>query len=178
MDREHLIVIGNGMAGVVTVEHVLMKEWVEKSRRVIVIGGGILGIEAASGLINQGLEVTIVHLMDRLMETYIDNHSGELLKREITRLGIEVLTGYCAEEIITEDRKVRGVYFSNGRAYEADMVVIATGIKPNTDLAREAGLEVKRGIIVNDFMQTSHPDIYAAGECAEHRGKLYGIAIT
>jgi len=154
---------------------ILMREWAVQSRKVMVIGGGLLGIEAAYGLMRQGLEVTIAHLMDYLMETYLDSQSGEMLKREITKLGIRVLTGHCAEEIIIENGKVRGVYFSNGEPYEADMVVIATGIRPDIGIAKEAGLKVNRGIEVNDFMETSHPDIYAVGECAEHRGKLYGI---
>lgn len=170
---------GNIYPGVFTFRElkdaILMKEWAVQSRKVMVIGGGLLGIEAAYGLMKQGLEVTIAHLMDYLMETYLDPQSGELLKKEITKLGIQVLTGHCAEEIIIENGKVRGVYFSNGEPYEADMIVIATGIKPNIGIAKEAGLKVNRGIEVNDFMETSHPDIYAVGECAEHRGKLYGI---
>ncbi len=151
-----------------------MTQWAHKSRKAIVIGGGLLGIEAASGLIRQGVDVAIVHLVDRLMEMQVDAAASETLKREITKLGIQVLLGYSAEEIIVHNDRLEGVVFSNGKALEADMIVIATGIRPNVQLARDAGLAVNRGIVVSDYMQTSHPDIYAVGECIEHRGKVYG----
>lgn len=152
-----------------------MIEWAQKSRKAIVIGGGLLGIEAAKGLINQGLEVTVVHLLDRLMEMQLDISASNMLKREIEKMGIRVLLEHCADEIITHNRHVNGVCFTNGRAHEADMVLITTGVRPDVDLARDAGLAVNRGIVVSDFMMTSHPDIYAVGECIEHRDKVYGI---
>ena len=152
-----------------------MIQWAQKSRKAIVIGGGLLGIEAASGLIRQGLDVTIVHLVDRLMEMQLDSTGAEILKREITKLGIRILLSHSAEEVIINDNRPAGLLFTNGNAHDADMIVIATGIRPNVKLARDAGLAVNRGIVVSDYMQTSHPDIYSVGECIEHRGKVYGL---
>ncbi len=152
-----------------------MMQWARKSRKAIVIGGGLLGLEAARGLINQGLDVSVAHLMDRLMEMQLDPASAEILKKEISRLGINILLSHSADEIITDGDDVAGVRFTNGSAYEADMVIIAAGIRPNTTLASDSGVLVNRGIVVDDFMQTSVPGIYAVGECVEHRGKVYGI---
>ncbi len=151
-----------------------MISWAQKCRKAIVIGGGLLGLEAARGLIRQGVEVTVVHLMDRLMDMQLDAAAAAILKKEINKLGINVLLGHCADKVIGNGR-VEGLRFTNGKVYQADMIVIATGIRPNVELAREAGLDVNQGIVVNDYMQTSNPDIYAVGECAEHRGKVYGI---
>lgn len=152
-----------------------MMEWAQKSRKAIVIGGGLLGLEAARGLINQGLEVTVVHLMDRLMEMQLDSTAAEILKKEMSRLGINVLLSHSADEIITEGGNITGVRFTNGSAYEADMVVVATGIRPDVKLAVDSGITVNRGIVVDDYMQTSVTDIYAVGECVEHKGQVYGI---
>ena len=152
-----------------------MIEWAHSSRKAIVIGGGLLGLEAARGLVKQGLEVTVAHLMDRLMEVQLDSAAADILKKEITRLGIQALLSHCADEIIMEDGDLKGIHFTNGNIHEADMIVIATGIRSNVRLAKEAGLTVNRGIIVNDYMETSVPDIFAVGECVEHRGTVYGI---
>lgn len=152
-----------------------MMEWARRSRKAVVIGGGLLGLEAAKGLINQGMDVTVAHLMDRLMEMQLDSASAGILKQEISRLGIHVLLNHSADEIITDGEDIAGVRFTNGSAYEADMVVIAAGIRPNINLAEDSGILVNRGIIVNDYMQTSVPGIYAVGECVEHRGKIYGV---
>jgi len=152
-----------------------MMEWAHKSRKAMVIGGGLLGLEAARGLVNQGMDVTVAHIMDRLMEMQLDAASAEILRQEITRLGINVLLSHSADEVITVGEEIKGVRFSNDSAYEADMVVIAAGIRPNTSLAADTGISVNRGIVVDDYMQTSVPGIYAVGECVEHRGKIYGI---
>ncbi len=146
----------------------------KQCRRVAVIGGGLLGLEAGRALVQRGLNVTIFHLVDRLMELQLDDESGLILKKEIERLGMTVHLNHSAVEIIGEG-SVEGVAFSNGKAYEADMAVISTGIRPNVELAKNAGIHIKRGIIVNDQMETSHSGIYAVGECVEHRGKTYGI---
>ena len=152
-----------------------MIQHAQKSRKAIVIGGGLLGIEAASGLIRQGVDVTIVHLVDRLMEMQVDAAGSEILKKEVSRLGIQIVLGSCADEVITGNGHLEALHFTDGSTRAADMIVIATGIRPNVPLAKDAGLSVNRGIIVNDTMQTSHPDIYAVGECVEHRGTIYGI---
>ncbi|MBI5180560.1 MAG: NAD(P)/FAD-dependent oxidoreductase [Nitrospirae bacterium] len=151
-----------------------MISWAQKCRKAIVIGGGLLGLEAARGLIHQGVEVTVVHLMDRLMDMQLDAAAAAILKKEINKLGINVLLEHCADKVIGNG-SVEGLRFTNGKVYQADMIVIATGIRPNVELAREASLDVNHGIVVNDYMQSSNPDIYAVGECAEHRGKVYGI---
>ncbi len=144
------------------------------SKKAVVIGGGLLGLEAARGLLNQGQQVTVAHLMDRLMEVQLDAVGGQFLKREIEKLGIEVLLSTNTEKIMG-DEWVDGVLFKDGSIVPADMVVIACGIRPNVELARKAGLKVNRGIVVNDHMETSDPSIFAVGECVEHREKVYGL---
>ena len=144
------------------------------AKRAIVIGGGLLGLEAARGISNRQVPVTVVHLMDRLMDVQIDEVGGQFLKREIEKLGIKVLLGKNTAKILGEDQ-AEGVLFKEGDIEEADMVVIACGIRPNVELGKKAGLQVGRGIVVNDFMETSDPSIFAVGECVEHRGKVYGL---
>jgi len=153
------------------------RELLDKSRpglKVAVIGGGLLGLEAARGLQVRGCEVTVVHLMDSLMERQLDPTGGEYLKRKIESLGIRVMLPKQTAALFGNGH-VDGLRFANGEELDADLVVIAAGIRPNTELARKAGLEVKRGIIVNDYMETSDPNIYAVGECTEHRGQTFGL---
>jgi nitrite reductase (NADH) large subunit len=149
----------------------------EKSRpglRAVVIGGGLLGLEAARGLQVQGCEVTVVHLMDTLMERQLDALGGQYLRRKIEQLGVRVILGAQTKAMLGNG-KVEGLCFASGEEIEADLVVIAAGIRPNAELGRKAGLEVRRGIVVNDYMETSRPDIYAVGECTEHRGETFGL---
>ena len=146
----------------------------KNSKKAVVIGGGLLGLEAARGILNQKVKVTVVHLADRLMEMQLDEVGGQFLKREIEKLGITVLLNKNTSKIMGND-KVDGVMFKDGYIEEADMVVIACGIRPNMELAKKAGLQVNRGVVVNDYMETSDPNIFAVGECAEHRGKVYGL---
>ncbi|HEX9881239.1 MAG TPA: FAD-dependent oxidoreductase [Hyphomicrobium sp.] len=142
--------------------------------RAVVIGGGLLGLEAAYGLKKAGAEVTIVHLMDRLMERQLDACSAAMLKSAMEALGINVLLN--AESVAVQGRrKVGGLRLADGRVVECDLVVMAAGIRPRAGLARLADLKVNRGIVVDDRMQTSAPDIYAIGECAEHQGICYGL---
>jgi nitrite reductase (NADH) large subunit len=140
----------------------------------VVIGGGLLGLEAARGLQVQGCKVTVVHLMGTLMERQLDPAGGRFLMAKMKELGIRVLLGRSTTAI-RGGRSVEGVEFSDGELLDANLVVVAAGIRPNVDLARKAGLTVKRGIVVNDFMETSDPDIFAVGECVEHRGICYGL---
>jgi nitrite reductase (NADH) large subunit len=140
----------------------------------VVIGGGLLGLEAARGLQVQGCHVTVVHLMGTLMERQLDPPGGRFLMAKMKELGIKVLLGRSTAAI-RGDRRVEGVELSDGEHLDASLVVVAAGIRPNVDLARKAGLTVKRGIVVNDFMETSDPDIFAVGECVEHRGVCYGL---
>ena len=143
-------------------------------KRVVVIGGGLLGLEAAYGLAKAGASVTLVHLMDRLMERQLDAPAAALLKSLVEAKGIEILLNANTARIIGENR-VEGVELSEGRRIAADAVIFAAGIRPNVMLAREAGIAVNRGIIVDDRLQTGASDIFALGECAEHRRICYGL---
>ncbi len=149
-------------------------EYCKKAKRAVVIGGGLLGLEAARGIANQGVQVAVVHIMDRLMDVQLDTVGGQFLKREIEKLGIEVLLNKNTARILGESH-VDGVLFKDGTVTGADMVVVACGIRPNADIAKSAGFKVNRGIVVDDWMRTSEPDVYAVGECAEHREKVYGL---
>jgi nitrite reductase (NADH) large subunit len=149
----------------------------EKAReglRTVVIGGGLLGLEAARGLQLRGCDVTVVHLMETLMERQLDSTGGAYLQRKIESLGIRVMLAKQTAAICG-NRHVEGLRFATGEELEADLVVIAAGIKPNVDLARGAGLHVRRGIMVDDHMRTSDSDIFAVGECTEHRGQTFGL---
>jgi len=146
-----------------------------KSRgSAVVIGGGLLGLEAAAGLREQGMDVTIVHLMPTLMERQLDRAAGYLLKEAVEARGIRVLTGANTKEIYGAG-KVEGVRLEDGTEIPASLVVMAVGIRPNAGLARQAGLEVNRGIVVDAGMRTSDPDIFAIGECAEAAGQCFGL---
>ena len=142
--------------------------------KAVVIGGGLLGLEAARGLQVRGCDVTVIHLMDSLMERQLDPTGGEYLRRRIENLGIRVMLPKQTAAILGNGHAA-GLQFASGEALDAELVVIAAGIKPNADLARRAGLEVNRGIVVNDFMESSDPNIFAVGECTEHRGQTFGL---
>jgi len=147
---------------------------VAKPTRVVVIGGGLLGLEAAYGLAKCGAVVTVVHLMDRLMERQLDARAAHMLLNEVKARGVEVLLG--AETTMVEGRRrVEAVRLSDGRRIRADLVVVAVGVRPNVEVARSAGLEINRGILVNDCLASSVPGIYAIGECAEHKSQCYGL---
>lgn len=143
-------------------------------KRVVVIGGGLLGLEAAYGLAKAGSHVTLVHLMDRLMERQLDTPAGALLKRLVEAKGVRVMLEASTSHIVGE-AAVEGLAFADGTTIPTDAVIFAAGIRPNAGLAKEAGLSVNRGIVVDDRMQTSAAGIYALGECAEHRGTCYGL---
>ncbi len=151
-----------------------MLEAARTHKRAVVIGGGLLGLEAAWGLKQRGMSVALVHLMPTLMERQLDVAAGQLLQRDLDRRGIAFFTDGQTEEI-TGTERAEGVQLADGRYISADLVVLAIGIRPNIDLARAAGLEVNRGIVVTDDMRTSDPDIFAVGECVEHRGQVFGL---
>ena len=142
--------------------------------KAVVIGGGLLGLEAARGLQVQGCEVTVVHLLETLMNVQLDMTGGEYLQQKMEQLGVRVLTSRVTRRLLGEGT-VEGIEFANGELLEADLVVIAAGIRPNADLGRKAGVTVNRGIVVNDYMETSDPRVFAVGECVEHRGQVYGL---
>jgi nitrite reductase (NADH) large subunit len=142
--------------------------------KAVVIGGGLLGLEAAYGLAKAGTQVSVVHLMDRLMERQLDPQASEMLRAQMLSKGIPVhLNAETAG--ITGSRHAESVVLKDGREITANLVVVAAGIRPNVDLAQSAGLDIGRGVVVDDRMQTSKAGIYAIGECAEHRGIAYGL---
>ncbi|MBO6719213.1 MAG: NAD(P)/FAD-dependent oxidoreductase [Rhizobiaceae bacterium] len=142
--------------------------------RAVVIGGGLLGLEAAAGLRERGMEVTVLHLMPTLMERQLDPAAGYLLQRAVEERGIKVITK-ASTKAIHGDGKVESVELENGTIIPASLVVMAAGIKPNAALAKETGLAVNRGIVVDGGMRTSDPDVFALGECAEVDGRVYGL---
>ena len=142
--------------------------------KAVVVGGGLLGLEAARGLQMQGCDVTVVHLPETLMERQLDPTGGAYLLKKISELGVKVLLGRNTKAIAGHGT-VEGVEFSDGSRVEAELVVVAAGIRPSIELGRRAGLRVNRGIIVNDHMETSAPDVFAVGECVEHNGICYGL---
>jgi nitrite reductase (NADH) large subunit len=173
-----LPVPGNNLPGVITyrdLDDVNAMLLAAQSRdKAVVIGGGLLGLEAAAGLRERGMEVTVLHVMPTLMERQLDPAAGYLLQKAVEARGIEVITRADTKAILGEKR-VRGVELKDGRVIPASLVVMAVGIRPNVSLAQEAGLAVGRGILVDPFMRTSDPSILALGECAEVDGRTYGL---
>ncbi|MBS0640566.1 MAG: NAD(P)/FAD-dependent oxidoreductase, partial [Proteobacteria bacterium] len=169
---------GHTLPGVISFRDIAdvdtMLEVSRTHRRAVVIGGGLLGLEAANGLLRNGMDTTVLHLMPTLMERQLDPVSAGLLKADLTNRGMTVLTEANTKAILGEDR-VTGVELADGTVLEADLVVMAVGIRPNVALAKDAGLAVGRGVQVDDGMCTSDPAVYAVGECVEHRGAVFGL---
>ncbi len=143
-------------------------------KKAVVIGGGLLGLEAANGLMKNGMDVTVVHLMDILMERQLDKPAAGLLKESLVQKGMQFLMEAQTAAILGDER-VTGVKFADGSEVEADLVVMAVGIRPNIELAQKAGIYCERGIVVDDTMQTFDPKIYSVGECVQHRNNCYGL---
>jgi nitrite reductase (NADH) large subunit len=169
---------GLGLAGVCAFRDIAdvnkMLAAAKTHKRAVVIGGGLLGLEAAWGLKQRGMSVALVHLMPTLMERQLDAAAGQLLQRDLDRRGIAFFTDGQTEEI-TGTTHAEGVQLADGRFIPADLVVLAIGIRPNIELAKQARLDVNRGIVVSDDMRTSDPDIFSVGECVEHRGQTFGL---
>ncbi|MDQ0504093.1 nitrite reductase large subunit NirB [Xanthobacter agilis] len=151
-----------------------MLEIAKQGGRAVVIGGGLLGLEAAYGLRRRGMAVSVVHLMPTIMERQLDPAAAYLLEKALTERDISILTQANTKAILGQG-KAEGVALADGRVLPADLVVMAVGIRPSARLAKEAGLTVNRGVVVDDGMRTSDPAIFALGECAEHRGQCYGL---
>jgi len=143
-------------------------------RKAVVIGGGLLGLEAANGLSRRGMDVTVVHLLDTLMERQLDASAAALLKSSLESRGLKFHMPAKTAAIVGETRAA-GVRFADGSELAADLVVMAAGVRPNIDLARSAGLRCDRGILVDDTLQTFDPSIYAVGECVQHRNHTFGL---
>ncbi len=177
--RPHIPSIpGTHLAGVFTFRNMTDAQHLQarqvRSRRVVVIGGGLLGLEAARAMQRQHTEVVVIEHTNHLMNRQLDTASAELLREHIMGKGVRVLLQESVKEIVG-GYQVKGIRLRSGKEIECDTVIISTGIKPNIDLALNARLSVGRGIRVNDQMQTNDPAIYAVGECAEHRDHIYGL---
>ncbi len=146
----------------------------KSGKNAIVIGGGLLGLEAANGLMEQGMNVKVVHIMDTLMERQLDEPAAKMLQANLEERGLEFLMG-AQTESIQGNGKVEKVCFKDGTEVDADIVVMAVGIRPNFELAKQVGIHCERGIVVNDTMQTFDPVVYSVGECVQHRGQTYGL---
>lgn len=140
----------------------------------VVVGGGLLGLEAAKALCDLGLHVTVVHLAPHLMNAQLDPAGGAMLRKAIERMGIFVRTGVSVAAVQGGER-VEAVRLTDGEVMPADLVVLACGIAPRTEAAKASGVPVNRGVLVNDVLATQVPGVYAVGECAEHAGKVYGL---
>jgi nitrite reductase (NADH) large subunit len=143
-------------------------------RHAVVIGGGLLGLEAANGLMRQGMSVTVVHVTDSLMERQLDRSAAALLQQTLERKGLRFLLNANTVEIVGPDR-VTAVRFDNGAEIPADLVVMAVGVRPNIELAKQAGLHCERAIVVDDTLQSYDPRVYAVGECVQHRTATFGL---
>ena len=152
----------------------MMIKSAKEYKKAVVIGGGLLGLEAARGLLNLGMEVDVVHLMPHLMERQLDPAASALLKKELESQGMNFLMEKQTVEILGDERAT-GLRFKDGSEIDADLVVMAIGIKPNVAVAKDSGIYVNRGIVVNDYLETQTANVYAVGECAEHREIVYGL---
>jgi nitrite reductase (NADH) large subunit len=149
-------------------------DYLKDHPRVVVIGGGLLGLETARAMKSREAEVKVVEFFERLLPRQLDSRGASLLKDQIEKAGIEVHLGMATEEILGQE-ELTGLKFKGGEKIQADMAVVAAGVRSNIQLAKEASLEVDRGVVVNDYLQTSDPAIYAAGDIAQYQGKVYGI---
>ncbi|QSA97651.1 nitrite reductase large subunit NirB [Methylococcus sp. EFPC2] len=154
----------------------------QKHKHAVVIGGGLLGLEAANGLLKRGMHVTVVHLLDTLMERQLDKPAAALLRRSLEDTGVNFLLEAQTEAILPAPRalaeeppRVGSIRFKNGTEIPADLVVMAVGIRPNIELAKSCGIHCERGIVVSDTLQTYDPRVYSVGECVQHRGNLFGL---
>jgi nitrite reductase (NADH) large subunit len=151
-----------------------LRQYLRPGKQAVVIGGGLLGLEAAKTLHDQGMHVTVLHAAEWLMNRQLDAPGGHFLQQALERMGLSVRTSAQATHLLGE-AAIEAVQLADGTTLPADLVVLACGVAPRVELARQAGLEVRKGIVVDDQLRTSQPQIYAVGECAEHRGVVYGI---
>jgi len=149
-------------------------EYLKNHQRVVVIGGGLLGLEIARAMKSRGAQVDVVEFFDRLLPRQLDIQGASLLKAQIENMGINVHLGLATEEILGQN-DVRGLRFKGEREIEMDMAIVAAGVRSNIRLAKEAGLETDRGLVTDDYLQSNNPKIFGAGDVIQHRGRVYGI---
>ncbi|MGY6275547.1 NAD(P)/FAD-dependent oxidoreductase [Methylomonas sp. MgM2] len=170
---------GNDMEGVMGFRDIAdVQTMIDKSKvkqHAVILGGGLLGLEAANGLNERGMQVTVVNRAGHLLNRQLDKQAAGLLQQALEQKGIEFCLGATISEILGDGRHVEKVRLSDNSLISADILVMATGIRPNIALGRAMGLACERGILVDDGMQTSDRRIYAVGECVEHRGELFGL---
>lgn len=169
---------GSDLDGVISFRDIndvnTMIETAKSHKKAVVIGGGLLGLEAANGLMQQGMSVTVVHRSQTLMDQQLDQTAADLMKTELEAKGLRFLMGHNTQAF-SGDKRVEKVQFDNGTDIDADLVVVAIGVRPNIQLAEQSGLQCERGILVNDTLQTFTPNIYAVGECVQHRNTTFGL---
>lgn len=153
----------------------LIADYAKQCEKAVVIGGGLLGLEAARGLMTHDLEVSVIEAADQLMPAQLDAEAAKILERAMGAMGLRVLTKTMTSQIVQKNGRAARVVFRDGGVLDTDLVVISTGIVPITEVAQKSGLKVNRGILCDDQMRTNDPDIYAVGECIEHRGVTYGL---
>lgn len=174
-----LAIPGNDLKAVLTYRDIgdteAMIEMSRTAKRAVVIGGGLLGLEAANGLALRGMQVTVVHVMPWLMERQLDQSAANTLQHALESRGVEFRLGATTTEICGINGKVSSVTFKSGESIDTDLVVMAVGVRPNVWLAESCGVQINRGIVVDDSLQTYDPRIYAVGECVAHRGVSYGL---
>ena len=170
---------GADLTGVISFRDIydvnIMLDYCKNKKNAVVIGAGLLGLEAAYGLKQRGMNVTVLHLMDRIMERQLDSRASVMLRHSIEAKGISIITEANTQELIGQEGHVSQIKLKDGTILDADLVVFAVGIRPNITLAQSAGLRCNRGVMVNDTMQTFDPSIYAVGECIEHRNQTFGL---
>ncbi len=149
-------------------------EYIQDHRRVTVIGGGLLGLETARAIKSRGAEVRVVEFFDHLLPRQLDSQGGSLLKDQIEKMGIQVHLGLACEKVLGQD-SVTGLRFKGGQEIQTGVALVAAGVRPNLRIAQEAGLETDRGLVVDDYLKSSHSDIWAAGDVTQHAGRVYGI---
>jgi nitrite reductase (NADH) large subunit len=169
---------GSNKNGVFTLrtlkDAITIREYAKNAKRVLLIGGGVLGLEAGNALRKVGNSITVVEFFPRLLPRQMDPHGGEILKAQMENMGFKFYLGVKSKEIIG-NKKGEAIILEDGRRIDCDMIIISAGVKPNVTLAQKLGLKVERGLIVNDKMETELPDIYAAGDLTQHKGIFYGI---
>lgn len=170
---------GNDLDGVIAFRDITdvetMINYSQNKQHAVVLGGGLLGLEAANGLTQKGMQVTVIHKSGSILNRQLDTHAAQLLQTELEKRGVVFLVSTQVEEIQGENGHVTQLALDNQHTIPCDLFIMAIGVKPNIGLAKEAGLASNRGIIVNDTLQTYDPSIYAVGECIEHRGDTFGL---